>query len=280
MPELPVGARSVAIAAARDAGAILMDRLNDEREIVFKGAINIVTDADRAAEALILGRLRSALPDHQFIGEEESDSGVAVARSGKTWCWLVDPLDGTTNYAHGYPHFAVSIGLEHQGKVWLGVVFDPTRDELFVAERGKGATLNDEPLHVSSAVTLLHALLATGFNYQMEKRAENIRIWNVLMYRARGLRRDGSAALDLCYVAAGRLDGYWERGVSAWDTAAGALLVEEAGGVVTGYGNQQYDPFAREVVAANSAMHPQLLSIIQEHCDEAASYQAKMNGSR
>ena len=206
-----------------------MERLSGAREIVFKGDINIVT-ALSAAESLILQLLRSAFPDHYMIGEEESDSGIAAVRGGQEWCWIVDPLDGTTNYAHGYPHFAVSIGLEREGRVYLGVVYDPTRDELFVAERGSGAVLNGQPLHVSEESVLIRALLATGFNYDMAKRPENLRMWDAFTYKARGVRRDGSAALDLCYVAAGRLDGYWERGVSAWDTAAGSLLVEEAGG--------------------------------------------------
>lgn len=268
---LPAGALDLAIAAARDAGTLLRDRLGRRRSIEFKGLVDLVTDADRASEALIAGRVRDAFPDHRILGEEGA-RGTAEAEAGSAgerapYGWLIDPLDGTTNYAHAYPHFAVSIALERDSVVQLGVVYDPMLDELFVAERGRVATVNGAPLRVSDTDELIRSLIATGFPYDIGQRGETIAIWNAFLNRCQGTRRDGSAALDLCYVAAGRLDGFWERPLAPWDLGAGSLLVEEAGGCVSGYEEDAFDPYRREVVASNGHLHAAMLAVMGEHFD-------------
>lgn len=255
---LPDGARDIAIRAALDAGAILRGRLSQTREVAYKGVIDLVTDADRASEELISGRIKGAFPDHGFLGEE----GTRGAESAE-FTWVVDPLDGTTNYAHAYPHFAVSIALERNGQAVLGVVYDPMRDELFVAERGLGATLNGAPIHVSTEDELLRSLLATGFPYSPDHRAEALAIWNALMDACQGVRRDGAAALNLSWVACGRLDGFYERNLKPWDMAAGALIVAEAGGVVADYAGGEFNLYGVEVVAAGTGLHAPLRSVIQ-----------------
>ena len=254
---LPDGAREIAIRAALDAGAILRGRLSQTREVAYKGLIDLVTDADRASEELISGRVRAAFPDHGFLGEE----GTRGAK-GAEFNWVVDPLDGTTNYAHAYPHFAVSIALERQNRAVLGVVHDPMRDELFVAERGGGATLNGAPIHVTTEGQLLRSLLATGFPYDPAKRTEALAVWDALMDACQGVRRDGAAALNLAWVACGRLDGFYERNLKPWDMAAGALIVEEAGGVVTDYAGGPFDLYGNEVVAAGAGLHASLQEVV------------------
>lgn len=259
---VPDGARALAVETAKAAGAILRERLSLDRQIDYKGAIDLVTDSDRASEELIAGAILDRFPEHRFIGEEATFLSGDTPAGAELYSWLVDPLDGTTNYAHRYPHFAVSIGLEHAGKVILGVVYDPMRDELFEAERGKGATLNGQAIQVSVTSQLERSLLGTGFAYDPDERAENARIWNGLMPIVQGVRRDGSAALNLCYVACGRLDGFWERPLNAWDMAAGTLLIEEAGGVVTGYDGTPFGPYRREVIAANPGLYDELAAEI------------------
>jgi myo-inositol-1(or 4)-monophosphatase len=267
---IPAGARELAIAAAREAGAILRERLTRPRDVQFKGTVDLVTDADRASEALLADRIRATFPAHRLIGEEGargadgSDEPRAAAEE-VPYGWLVDPLDGTTNFAHGYPHFAVSIALEQAGQVVLGVVYDPMRDELFVAERGGGASLNGAPLRVTAEATLIRTLLATGFPYDLARRAESDALWDAFNSQVQGVRRDGSAALNLAYVGAGRLDGFWERPLQPWDLAAGSLLVEEAGGRVTGYDGGSFSPYAREIVASNGPLHQALLEVIGRH---------------
>ncbi len=255
---MPDGARERAVETALAAGAILRERLSLDRTIDFKGAIDLVTDVDRASEELIAAAITGLFPDHRFVGEESSFLSGDTPDNSDRYSWLVDPLDGTTNYAHRYPHFAVSIALEHAGQIILGVVYDPMRDELFVAERGGGATLNGAPIAVSKTDSLERSLLGTGFAYSEEERGENARVWNGFLGIAQGVRRDGSAALNLCYVAAGRLDGFWERPLNAWDLAAGSLLVEEAGGVVTGYDGTPFGPYRREIVCSNGHIHQEL----------------------
>ncbi|MCO5221100.1 MAG: inositol monophosphatase [Thermomicrobiales bacterium] len=255
---MPVGARDLAIETAKDAGAILRERLELDRTIDFKGAIDLVTDADRASEELVGTRITTAFPEHQFVGEESMFISGDTPAGSESYTWLVDPLDGTTNYAHRYPHFAVSIALEHAGQVILGVVYDPMRDELFVSERGAGATLNGAPISVSAIDNVERALLGTGFAYDPDARTENARIWNGFLSLCQGVRRDGSAALNLCYVACGRLDGFWERPLNAWDLAAGSLMVEEAGGVVTGFDGTPFGPYRREIVCANGLLFAEL----------------------
>jgi myo-inositol-1(or 4)-monophosphatase len=256
---MPDGARDVAIETAVAAGAVLRERLSLDRTIDFKGAIDLVTDADRASEALVEQAITSRFPDHRFVGEETTFLSGDIPAGTERYSWLVDPLDGTTNYAHRYPHFAVSIALEHAGQIILGVVYDPMRDELFVAERGAGATMNGAPIAVSKIDTLERSLLGTGFPYTAEERRENARVWNGFLTLSQGVRRDGSAALNLCYVACGRLDGFWERPLNAWDLAAGSLLVEEAGGVVTGYNGTPFGPYRREIICSNGVIQQELV---------------------
>lgn len=256
---MPDGARDVAIETALAAGAVLRERLELDRTIDFKGAIDLVTDADRASEELVEKAITSRFPDHRFIGEETTFLSGDTPAGSELYTWLVDPLDGTTNYTHRYPHFAVSIALEHAGKVILGVVYDPMRDELFAAERGEGATLNGAPIEVSQIDTLERSLLGTGFAYSPAERREGARIWNGFLSLSQGVRRDGSAALNLCYVACGRLDGFWERPLNAWDLAAGSLLVEEAGGVVSGFDGTPFGPYRREIICSNGLIQEELL---------------------
>ncbi len=257
---VPEGARELAVETAKAAGSILRERLSLDRTIDYKGTIDLVTDADRASEELIASAITSRFPEHRFVGEESTFLSGDVPAGTERYSWIVDPLDGTTNYAHRYPHFAVSIGLEHAGKIILGVVYDPMLDELFLAERDKGATLNGTPIEVSTIDSLERSLLGTGFAYEPEARRENARIWNGFLSLCQGVRRDGSAALNLCYVACGRLDGFWERPLNAWDMAAGSLLIEEAGGVVRGFDGTPFGPYRREIIAANPALFAELAS--------------------
>lgn len=260
---LPGGAREIAIRAALDAGAGLRGRLSQTREVAYKGLIDLVTDADRASEELISERIRGAFPEHGFLGEEGT-RGVGDAE----FSWVVDPLDGTTNYTHAYPHFAVSIALERHGEAILGVVYDPMRDELFVAERGRGATLNGAPIRVSAENELLRSLLATGFPYEPSQRDEALAVWNALMDACQGVRRDGAAALNLSWVACGRLDGFYERNLKPWDMAAGALLVAEAGGLVSDYAGGRFDLYGIEVVAAGAVLHGTLREVVHDTVEQ------------
>jgi len=253
--------RRVAVDAARAAGRLLRDELSGVRHIAYKGTpTNLVTEMDRRAETLILERLRAAFPDDAILAEEE---GAARGRSDRRW--IVDPLDGTTNYAHGLPIFAVSIGLESAGRLVLGVVYDPTRDELFVGEHGLGATLNDAPIRVSSATSVDESLLVTGFPYNIRQTSENnLREYAGFSVRARAVRRLGSAVLDLAYVACGRFDAFWELRLGAWDVAAGAVLVEEAGGRISALDGTPLDVNVPTVVASNGHVHGEMLAILKE----------------
>ncbi len=243
-----------AISAARTAGAILLDRWKTSRQIQFKGDINLVTDADRRSEEAIVSVLRSRFPHHQILAEEGSTGG-----NSDSYRWIIDPLDGTTNYAHGYPHFAVSIALERGGTVILGVVYDPILDELFLARAGEGATLNGQPLRVSNVDQLLRALICTGFPYDRTLFTNTLRRWDYFVRRAQGVRRDGSAALDICYVAAGRFDAFWEDNLFPWDAAAAVLMVQEAGGLVTGFDGGSPDVYRGDIVASNGLIHEAML---------------------
>ena len=255
-----------AVAAARDAGALLRERFGRPHDVRFKGAVDLVTEADKGAEALIADRLRAAFPDHRLLGEEGARGAEdRDQEAASPYGWLVDPLDGTTNYAHGLPHFAVSIALEHAGLPLVGVVYDPIRDELFVAQRGKGATCNGLPIRVSTNDQLVRALLATGFSYDLTQRGAQVAAWRAFLTQVQAIRQTGSAALNLCYVAAGRLDGYWERPLFPWDMAAGALIVAEAGGRVSDFADGPFRPYGAEVVATNGLLHHALLAILAEH---------------
>ena len=217
-----------AIETARDAGRVLLEKFGRIETVTKKGDINLVTEADLASEALIVERIRSYYPRHSILAEE---SGEAVVTGGDGENkWIIDPLDGTTNYAHGYPCFCVTLALEHKGEVAIGVTYDPTRDELFAAEKGRGATLNGKPIRVSTTDDIGNALLVTGFPYDIKHRGQFARHLTDFLLSSRGVRRDGSAAIDMAYVACGRFDGFWEEGLNPWDVAAGKLLIEEAGG--------------------------------------------------
>ncbi len=259
---VPAGARDLAVELAREAGALLRGHVARVREIDHKGTIDLVTEADRASEALIAGRIREAFPRHRLIGEEGARGVPAVEGEAMPYGWVIDPLDGTTNFAHGYPHFAVSIALEYEGEPILGVVYDPMRDELFVAEQGQGATLNGEPIRVSTSRELIGSLLATGFPYDLSRRGPSNALWDAFNCRCQGVRRDGAAALNLCYVAAGRLDGFWEQPLQAWDVGAGAILVREAGGTVTALEGGRFDLYDHQVLATNGHLHAPMLEII------------------
>lgn len=256
---------TTAIEAARAAGQLLRQELGGSRRITYKGAINLVTEMDRRAERLIVGVLREAFPDHAVLAEE---SGVQAGTSG--YRWIIDPLDGTTNYAHGLPMFCVSVALEADGEVVLGVAYDPNLEELFLAERGGGAFLNGEPIRVSETAALEESLLTTGFPYDIRSTTRtNLPEFAAFSLRARAVRRIGSAVLDLCYVAAGRFDGYWELALGPWDLAAGSLIVREAGGVVT---NVRGGPFALEgpgVLATNGKIHHAMLEVLEAACGPA-----------
>lgn len=257
--DIPDGALTFAESAARAAGAMLRDRFGAGRKIEFKGVVDLVTDADRASEQLIGARLRESFPNHRVVGEE----GIASqAGDDDGYVWVVDPLDGTTNYAHGYPHFGVSIALAKDNELLVGALHDPMRDELFAAERGQGATLNGHPIHVTDETELIRSLVATGFAYDLGLRDAQLEIWRRMQGVTRGIRRDGAAALNLAWVAAGRLDGFWEDPLQPWDMAAGALIVTEAGGRVSGYGNRRYNPFGTGVVATNGHIHESMIHLI------------------
>jgi len=248
-----------AIRVARDAGRLLRNRVGTRIDIDHKGAINIVTDVDLASERLIREAISTYYPRHEILAEEGG-----LSESGSEYRWIVDPLDGTTNYAHGYPIFCVSIALECKGEVVLGVVYDPMRDELFAAERGAGAALNNKPIHVSKTAELMQGLLSTGFPYDIRtSKLTNLDHWANFAMNAQALRRDGAAALDLCYVACGRFDGFWELNLSPWDTAAGALIVSEAGGRVSTFTGGSFSNYEPEVVASNGLIHDRMLEVLK-----------------
>jgi myo-inositol-1(or 4)-monophosphatase len=253
--------RRVAMDAARAAGQMLRSEVRGARRIAYKGTpTNLVTEMDARAEALILERLGQAFPDDAILSEE---TGSHPGRSGRRW--IIDPLDGTTNYAHGLPIFAVSIALEVERRVTVGVVYDPNMDELFSAERGAGAWVGDTRLAVSATPVLDEALLATGFPYNIrETRDTNLPEYGAFRLRARAVRRLGSAVLYLSWLAAGRLDGYWELRVGAWDVAAGSLFVEEAGGRVTNLQGGPLDLDAPSIVATNGRIHEAMLGVLRE----------------
>jgi myo-inositol-1(or 4)-monophosphatase len=252
-----------AIQTAREAGRVLVEKFGRALRVTNKGDIDLVTEADIAAERLIVERIRSYHPRHAILTEESGDV-VSLGDAGSGYKWIIDPLDGTTNYAHGYPVFCVSIALEHEGRVVVGVVYDPTRDELFAAERGGGATLNGRILRVSETNELNGALLCTGFPYDVRDRGDFARHFRNFIMRAQSVRRDGSAALDLAYVAAGRFDGFYEEGLRPWDVAAGVLLVEEAGGRVTHYDGSLFRVYTPPIAASNGLIHEAMLEILRQ----------------
>ena len=246
-------------AIAREAGALLMDYFHQHLKIEYKGDADLVTAADRAAEKLIRERISQHWPGHDVLGEEQG-----LTDQGSDYRWYVDPLDGTTNFAHGYPVFCVSMGLEKrvagdEARRIAGVIYDPTRDELFSAAQGSGAHLNGEPIQVSKTPTLKESILGTGFPSKKRHKNPNIFFYHQITLRSHGVRRAGSAALDLCNVAAGRFDGFWEFNLNPWDTAAGVLIVEEAGGKVSRFDGSPFEIDSRETLATNGLIHDELL---------------------
>lgn len=264
---VPMGARQLAIGLALEAGALLRDRLDAPHAVERKGTIDLVTDADRASETLITAGIRETFPNHRLVGEEGARGAADTGQGASPYGWVVDPLDGTTNFAHRYPHFAVSIALEQAGEPILGVVYDPMRDEMFVGEAGVPSLLNDRPISVSSTGALLSSLLASGFPYDLSERRESNALWQAFNGSAQGVRRDGAAALNLCYVAAGRLDAYWERPVQPWDMAAGVVIVRGAGGTISSLEHDDHDVYGREVVATNGPLQGQVRGLIRETLD-------------
>jgi myo-inositol-1(or 4)-monophosphatase len=257
-----------ASAIAEEAGARLREFLAAGVETEYKGDVDLVTVADRTVEKLIRKRLGEAFPEHGIYGEEGTRE-----RLGGEFRWYVDPLDGTTNFAHGFPQFCVSLGLErkspedapgHDGTLVAAVIYDPLRNELFTAERGRGARLNGRPMRVSRTPELAEALVATGFPSHKRHLSPNIHFYHEFTLRSHGVRRAGSAALDLAYVAAGRLDAFWEFNLNPWDTAAGVLLIEEAGGRVTDFSGGEFKLDSREVLASNGLIHNELVGLFND----------------
>ncbi len=246
----------VAVEAAEAAGEVLREGFGGERSVRYKGEVDIVTEMDERAERIISEILKGAFPDYGILAEE----GGMLAGEGD-YRWIIDPLDGTTNYAHGLPIFAVSIALERAGEVACGVVYDPMRQELYAAERGAGASLNGQPIQVSDTDELVRALIVTGFPYDRDEVPAAVELFGRFTVLTRSIRRLGAAALDLCYAASGRLDGYYERGVWAWDIAAGSLILEEAGGRITDYEGDELDLEGREIVASNGLLHDALVTV-------------------
>jgi myo-inositol-1(or 4)-monophosphatase len=256
------GFRSTAEAIAREAGGLLREFYHRGVRTEYKGDVDLVTEADRASERLIGERLRAAFPEHGVYGEEGTRSALDAE-----FRWYVDPLDGTTNFAHGFPAFCVVLGCERRaaslkadedGEMVAGVIYDPLRNEMFSTARGEGATLNGEPIHVSRAKLLQESLIATGFPSHKRHLNPNVHFYQEFTLRSHGVRRAGSAALDLAYVACGRLDGYWEFQLNPWDTSAGYLLVEEAGGEITHFDGGRFTLDSREVLATNGLIHAEM----------------------
>jgi myo-inositol-1(or 4)-monophosphatase len=243
-------------AIAREAGALLADYHRRGIGFRLKGAFDLVTEADLASEKLITDRLRGCFPGHSIAAEE---GGVQLGASD--YCWYVDPLDGTTNFAHGFPAFCVSLGLEKAGKLVAGVIYDPLRDELFTAELGSGAWLNGERIHVSRAARLMDCLVATGFPNRNRHKSINVHFYHQMAMATHGVRRAGSAALDLAYVAAGRLDVFWEFGLNPWDMAAGVLIVTEAGGSRSDMRGEPHDLHGPHVLTDNGLVHQEALEL-------------------
>jgi myo-inositol-1(or 4)-monophosphatase len=248
-----------AVAAAKAAGALQKDNVWNRQSVSYKGDFDLVTDIDRRCEELIVATLKNAFPTHSFLAEENP-----YPEGSEPYKWVIDPLDGTTNYAHGFPWFCVSIGLEHEGEMLLGVVYHSMMDELFTAVKGGGAFLNGKPIHVSDNQPLRKTLLATGFPYDRTRTNENNfdHFFNFHM-ECRGVRRAGAAALDLANVAAGRLDGYWEVKLKPWDVAAGSLLVTEAGGKITNLAGEPYTIYDHRIVASNGFIHEEMLEVLK-----------------
>ena len=251
--------RDFAVEIALEAGRFLKGKFYEAHDITYKGEIDLVTEADRGAEALLIARIEKAFPGHRIMAEETRGSVLA-----EEYTWIIDPLDGTTNYAHQYPVFCVSIALQRDGDVILGAICNPMMDELFVSERGKGAFLNGRGLSVSATADLSRSLLATGFPYDIRVNPDNnVNYFNAMAVKAQAIRRAGAAALDLAYVAAGRFDGFWELQLRPWDTAAGCLMVTEAGGKVTDLFGGPFNLYSPHLLATNGRIHGAMEEILR-----------------
>jgi myo-inositol-1(or 4)-monophosphatase len=235
----------------------LLTHFRSNLKVSKKRRIDLVTEMDLKVEKTIVNQIHLRFPGHEILAEEQGSQG----KDGP-YKWIIDPLDGTTNYAHGYRFFSVSIAVETKGELVLGVVYDPVTEELFSARRGQGATLNDQPIKISSANQLIDSLLATGFSYDQEEIKHNLALFNRMILHSQAIRRDGSAALDLCYVACGRFDGFWELSLSPWDVAAGRLIVEEAGGLVTAFSGSPSTIYNPELLASNGKIHSAMMALL------------------
>lgn len=248
-----------AMETAREAGNILLEKFGRKIGVHKKGDINLVTEADLASEKFIVDKIKTHYPRHSILAEE---SGNAVQIGEGADKWIIDPLDGTTNFAHGYPCFCVNIALEREGEIIIAATYDPTRDEMFSAEKGRGASLNNKRIEVSGQEKLGDSLVVTGFPYDIAKRADFARHFTEMLLATRAVRRDGSAAIDLAYVAAGRFDGFWEEGLNPWDIAAGVLLIKEAGGKVSYYDGSDIDIYTPPICATNGHIHDEMLAVL------------------
>jgi myo-inositol-1(or 4)-monophosphatase len=252
-------ALKVAEEASRMAGEMLCRHIDSSREIVYKGAVNLVTDFDRRSQKVIFSHLSSRFPDHDFLAEED-----LCEQRGSEFRWIIDPIDGTTNYAHNFPIFCVSIALEWKSNVVCGVIYDPMRGEMFSAISGKGSVMDGQRIQISTTGDLDKSLLATGFPYDIrESEVNNIDHFVNFATRAQAIRRCGSAALDLCYVACGRFDGFWELKLSPWDVAAGVLIVEESGGRVSDFQGETASIYGNDLLASNGLIHEQMIQILK-----------------
>jgi myo-inositol-1(or 4)-monophosphatase len=264
--------RNIAIRAALKGGEILKEHRGKIKNIGYKDEVNLVTDVDRISEEAILRLIKGNFPHHAILTEESKEFIPQSKEFKSSYRWVIDPLDGTTNYAHDFPMYCVSIALEENGEIILGVVYNPNLDELFVAEKGKGAFLSTGSCHtedkhrisVSQTTELSQSLLATGFPYDIRKsKIDNLDHFANFYKKAQAVRRGGSAALDLCYLAMGRFDGFWELKLSPWDTAAGKLMVEEAGGAVTDFSGGPFNIHLREILASNGRIHQQMMEVLK-----------------
>jgi myo-inositol-1(or 4)-monophosphatase len=255
--------KKLAVNTALKAGAYIRKKVGRVKDVRYKGEINIVTEVDKKAEGIIISAIKKSYPSHDFLAEESA--AALTPKKASEFKWVIDPLDGTTNFLHSFPFFCVSIALEYKGRLLVGAVYDPARDELFHAEKGRGAFLNKKKIHVSRTAVLKKALLATGFAYDVKRVMDNnLDNFAKFIKASQAVRRAGSAALDLCYVASGRFDGFWESGLNPWDSAAAALILEEAGGKITRFDGSKYTIYDKQILASNSKIHSQMIRTLSK----------------